>query len=822
MDFVALEGGPRGRIDPLHAAAGLKVEFESELDGCRPAMLRSLEAFNELAGSEITLTLDSVGGSPWVETMGLPSSNLWVDPTTWPGSGGQSILRIVVVDEAVPTGDGSGTFPELPSSAAIWQWDSSQQRWVFPSNVTSTDAFSYLILPLSRSNYPVGSLCTNPNRSPSAEVIAHEIGHALGFGEQRHRTDPGLSVLEAPTAIPNVYDGASPSVRSGVLRLGAYAQGMLREVYAGFNPQWKHVPFNAHDWLLHDEVLRPDLFLPDDRVVGMSTYQFEEINPQHLIFDAGTNGYLDCNTGQAPVFYAQVSEVSSRANWCSPADLELFVDGASADVILDSQSIANECDFAYHEYGYDAVAALTPGDVNTAGYTAPTLTGSLQSITLGMAIEPVADPHGSDNETLIDVVLHPSDTTDQRCASLRERAPSGPTQNARFGQALATTKRDPSSNSPQVVVTGAFRGGTVTVEQHARFGAASGGWGPHEIQGDADDEFGRSVAVDGGGLRVVVGAPATNNDNGAVHVYERVGSAYNLLQTLNPAAPSAGRFGEAVAMTPDRQLLLVGHPRWRTPAGVRVGVVAIHKLDAIGNYSLIQAIHHPNPNDEGALFGAALAATNNWLVIGSPGTDSGTGAAYTVKLNTEAVGAPGGPPERLVANLNPGDDFGRSVSVHQDVLMAGAPGDDRDRGRVWVYARPFEQGYQDRWELATELTAGGASGGRRVSDRYGQSVDNFRGNLLVGAPQRDLGANGLGFASNAGAAFLYRPRVSGDWSVYNAMSHLSGAQNAGDRLGQAVAIGPMYWVLGAPRADDIWLNAGATKRGPYRTFKWYW
>ena len=192
------------------------------------------------------------------------------------------------------------------------------------------------------------------------------------------------------------------------------------------------------------------------------------------------------------------------------------------------------------------------------------------------------------------------------------------------------------------------------------------------------------------------------------------------------------------------------------------------------------------------------------------------------------------------SNAAAGDRFGTAVSVHDQVMVVGAPHHDDERGAAYFYGQPYNRGHQTEWNQVAIVTAASAPGGRQLGDRFGRSVDNYRGNVIVGAPLRDLNTFGALEKSNAGAAFIFRPRITNSFAPYRVYAGFgAGDRQENDRFGRGVAIGSLFWLIGAPRADigagiqpiqinpgtGILLNhtdRGAIRRGPYRTLNWYW
>jgi hypothetical protein len=97
--------------------------------------------------------------------------------------------------------------------------------------------------------------------------------------------------------------------------------------------------------------------------------------------------------------------------------------------------------------------------------------------------------------------------------------------------------------------------------------------------------FGKAVAIDNSGSRVIVGSPGSNgtvNAEGAVYIYDKLISGnWKLVykyRSKNPA--SSGNFGWAVDLTADGLYMVVGEPRWQDKTGKAVGSFSIIKLPA--------------------------------------------------------------------------------------------------------------------------------------------------------------------------------------------------------------------------------------------------
>ncbi len=130
-------------------------------------------------------------------------------------------------------------------------------------------------------------------------------------------------------------------------------------------------------------------------------------------------------------------------------------------------------------------------------------------------------------------------------------------------------------------------------------------------------------------------------------------------------------------------------------------------------------------------FGRSVALSGDTLAVGAPGdTDTGakgadTGAAY-VFVRTDGVWA-----EQAKLTASDGattDNFGWSVSVSGDTVVAGAFGDAAkglDAGSVYIYSRSGTS-----WTEQANLTATGAA----IEHKLGTSVSLSGNDLVAGAP----------------------------------------------------------------------------------------
>lgn len=306
-----------------------------------------------------------------------------------------------------------------------------------------------------------------------------------------------------------------------------------------------------------------------------------------------------------------------------------------------------------------------------------------------------------------------------------------------------------------------------------------------------DGWFGAAIATSGD--LMVVGAP--NAGKGRAFVYRRTSERWVEEQELvSPAVQAGDRFGEAVAIFGTK--IVVGAPGSPSRAG------AAYVFTGSGSTWTAGAALVPTDSATGDDFGAALALSSQWIVVGAPGA-GGTGCIY------EANGA-GGLQKVTFANVDIGDRVGAAVAISGTTIVVGAPGDDsgstsrtdnafRDAGAAYL----IDAG-QTSGERFLKSMAPGAD------DRFGTAVaieDTF---VLIGAPLEDSGAIGFdgdqsdNTAIGAGAVYMFS--TDGSAGPYIKAPNTG----AGDNFGRSVAIRAaivngtrtMVLAIGAPFEDS--------------------
>lgn len=188
-------------------------------------------------------------------------------------------------------------------------------------------------------------------------------------------------------------------------------------------------------------------------------------------------------------------------------------------------------------------------------------------------------------------------------------------------------------------------------------------------------------------------------------------------------------------------------------------------------------------------FGRDVSILGNRAMVGAMADDDM--GSVTLLLRQGGTWVEG---QKLTSNDRvPGDRFGFSVALLDDLVLIGAEGDDdgaSGSGSVYVFEH-----LAGNWRQTDKLHAGDAAG----TDNFGRALDASGSVAVIGAPGKDDGA------LNAGAAYVFR-NTGGTWVEEQALSPLvPGTQSA---FGSAVAIDGDVLVVSSITDDTLANDAG--------------
>jgi uncharacterized repeat protein (TIGR01451 family) len=186
--------------------------------------------------------------------------------------------------------------------------------------------------------------------------------------------------------------------------------------------------------------------------------------------------------------------------------------------------------------------------------------------------------------------------------------------------------------------------------------------------GVARDYFGWSVAVDGD--TAVVGAPGAGN-KGSAYVFQRSGTSWAEQAKLVAGDGAIGdQLGYSVGI--DADTIVAGAP-W-SDFGGELDVGSAYVFQRVGtSWSEQQKLFAASPVNQGA-FGTSVSLEGDSIAVGMPDGNGSSGGAAFVYLRSGATWS-------LQSTVGPGDpepddDFGTSVAIQEGWLVVGSPGDN--------------------------------------------------------------------------------------------------------------------------------------------------
>jgi alpha-tubulin suppressor-like RCC1 family protein len=333
---------------------------------------------------------------------------------------------------------------------------------------------------------------------------------------------------------------------------------------------------------------------------------------------------------------------------------------------------------------------------------------------------------------------------------------------------------------------------------------------------DANDDFGRAVAIDGDTL--VIGAPnedstatggPSNNgalEAGAVYVFVRNGSGWTQQALLKPDVVGAGdEFGGTVAI--HGNTIVVGATN-EASNSITINTGATNNSAAAAGAAYVfvrngttwtqQAYLKASNTGAGDEFGYSVAVSGDTAIIGARYEDGGgtdSGAAYVfIRSGTSWT------QQRLLraSNDGAGDAFGVSVDIEGDSAIVGAHQEDQlgtDAGAAYVFTRSGTT-----WTEQQILRATGGGAG----DAFGAEVGISGNSVVIRAALEDGSAttvNGTvnNSATSAGAAYVF-VRSGSTWSQQAYLKPTN--TTAGDQFGRSVDIEGDVVAVGSPFEDS--------------------
>jgi len=345
------------------------------------------------------------------------------------------------------------------------------------------------------------------------------------------------------------------------------------------------------------------------------------------------------------------------------------------------------------------------------------------------------------------------------------------------------------------------------------------------IDGGAS-QFGFSVALSGD--IALVGAPSTDQSDGAAYVYGRNhGGANNWGQVTRISDPNPGEYdhlGYSVALSGETAVIGSEHApalvcyrnqggidSWGQVAAVSqsgdsvsvsgdIAVVGRPDFEAVEiferNVGGLDAWGHVTtvvPNDPGGgnQFGANVAIENTTVVVGAWRDSTAAvqaGSAYIFERDHGGADAWGQVTKKTASNASQGENFGWAVALSEDTAVIGTPcsyqfGEYESSGSVYIFER--DQGGSGAWGEAANIPSPPFLSA--WFNKFGTSVDMDGGIAVIGSPRK------------RGWVHIYQnaPDEPGDWERLTRITADDDESPWSDYFGFSTAINGDTVVVGA-------------------------
>jgi hypothetical protein len=297
-------------------------------------------------------------------------------------------------------------------------------------------------------------------------------------------------------------------------------------------------------------------------------------------------------------------------------------------------------------------------------------------------------------------------------------------------------------------------------------------------------EFGASVALTPDGTTALIGAPLFNDYKGAAYVFH-VSSEGAWSSTSTPAATLSSstavtedEFGASVAVSSDATTAVIGAP------GVDSSTGAAYVFNAASaqtwSSSSTPTVSLTQDGSRSLGDAVALSSDGTTAAIGAGNANSGNGAAYVFAATSETTWDTTTAPAATLTSSSGSDEMGTSIAISSNgtTVLAGAPGVTSSAGEAFVFNVSAETSWVSTAAPAATLTVPGDTGYDNVGDSVALSSDGTT--ALVGA---------AAFGGRAGAAYVFHASAASSWSTTATLTATltNSAGSAGDLLGDSVA-----------------------------------
>lgn len=278
-----------------------------------------------------------------------------------------------------------------------------------------------------------------------------------------------------------------------------------------------------------------------------------------------------------------------------------------------------------------------------------------------------------------------------------------------------------------------------------------------------------------------------------VYRYDSAIESWNETKLTASDGEAGDLYGYAVSVSGD--LAVVG-VLFDKVDGASLGSTYVYRYNSVTQTWNEEAILRASDGYGGDYFGQSVSVKDDLILVGAPYASnaygSGKGAAYVFRWDATTETWDTGT-KLTASDGQAGDDFGRSVSISEDMAVVGAYGND-EKGEYAGAAYIYRFDGLD-WDDETKLTASNGE----AHDYFGKSV-SVSGNLVFfGADHDD--DEGV----DAGAAYV----SYWDGSAWTETKLTANDGEEGDLFGDSVFVSDNTAIIGEMYDDEKGVYAGA-------------
>ncbi|SRX76030.1 T9SS type A sorting domain-containing protein [Aequorivita antarctica] len=255
-------------------------------------------------------------------------------------------------------------------------------------------------------------------------------------------------------------------------------------------------------------------------------------------------------------------------------------------------------------------------------------------------------------------------------------------------------------------------------------------------------EYGTAVAIDEN--FAVVGASRENIASGAAYVYKlNADGNWEFLQRFSAPDPNFGaEFGGGAKISQDHIVIAAG--RANVDGVIRAGALYVYDFNGTTwDFSKKLVAEELADDAKLGMNPTSLAVENNIIVAGAPGENAWEGRVYIFQkiagswVEVQRLSSP---------NPDVNENFGIGVAVSENYLVVGANEEDNTKGAVHI----FEKDGNGLWVYVKRIMASDAM----PEAYFGSSVSVYDNSIAIGAYNDNGGI---------GATYVFEKDSNGDW-----------------------------------------------------------